>query len=152
MQISYHSALTKIQKLQNLKKKIKNFFQYRPILPKIDRYGQYFFQYETGRLYVPVCLPVRYIPTGTIRNRLPWVKWQWRPKTMTKTSKVQTIPYHQFPIISAASRLHYLLDGESTIEHHVFIQIWVNFNFFFKKNLQKKVMQIRTWRLPFWVH
>ena len=38
VQISYHSALTKIQKLQNLKikkkiKKNKNFFLYRPVCP-----------------------------------------------------------------------------------------------------------------------
>ena len=40
MQVSYHSALTKIQKLQNLKKKKKkkNFFLYWPVLPKIGRY------------------------------------------------------------------------------------------------------------------
>ena len=33
MQISYHSALTKIKKLKNLKKKKKNFFLYRPVRP-----------------------------------------------------------------------------------------------------------------------
>ena len=47
MQISYYFALTKIQKLQNLKKK-KNFFLYRPVLLEIGRYGWYFFWYETG--------------------------------------------------------------------------------------------------------
>ena len=41
MQISYHFALTKIQKLQNLKKKKKNIFLYRPVLPEIGWYGQY---------------------------------------------------------------------------------------------------------------
>ena len=71
MQISYHSAITKIQKLQNLKKKKKKkIFLYRPGLPKIGRYDRYFFQYETRGLYVPVCLPVRYIPAGTVRNQL----------------------------------------------------------------------------------
>ena len=65
MQISYHSALKKIQKLQNLKKK-KTFFctgrdaQYRPVLPEIGRYGRYFFRYETGGSSVPDCWPVRY--------------------------------------------------------------------------------------------
>ena len=48
MQISYHFVLTKIQKLQNLKKKKKNFFLYRPVLPEIGRYGRYFFRYERG--------------------------------------------------------------------------------------------------------
>ena len=45
IQISYHSILTKIQKLQNFKKKKKkNFFctgryaRYRPVLPEIGRY------------------------------------------------------------------------------------------------------------------
>ena len=33
MQISYHSTLTKIQRLQNLKKKKKNFFLYRSVRP-----------------------------------------------------------------------------------------------------------------------
>ena len=72
MQISYHSAITKIQKLQNLKKKKKKkkIFLYRPVLPEIGQYGRYFFQYETRGLYVPVCLPVRYIPAGTVRNQL----------------------------------------------------------------------------------
>ena len=47
MQINYHSALTKIQKLQNLKKKKKTFFctaryaWYRPVLPEIGWYGKY---------------------------------------------------------------------------------------------------------------
>ena len=40
MQISYHSALTKIQKLQNLLKK-NFFFLYRPVLPEIGRYSWY---------------------------------------------------------------------------------------------------------------
>ena len=56
MQISYHFALTKIQKLQNLKNNNnnKNFFLYQPVLPEIDRYDWYmtstagiFFRYET---------------------------------------------------------------------------------------------------------
>ena len=43
MQISYHSVLTKIQKLQNLKKKKTFFFtgrytRYRLVLPEIGRY------------------------------------------------------------------------------------------------------------------
>ena len=42
IQISYHSVLTKIQKLQNFKKKEKkNLFLYRPVLPEIGRYGRY---------------------------------------------------------------------------------------------------------------
>ena len=65
MQISYHFALTKIQKLQNLKNNNnkKTFFLYRPVLPEIDRYGQYFFRYEIRRLTIPV----RYILAGTVR-------------------------------------------------------------------------------------
>ena len=69
MQISYPSALTKIIKL---KKKKKNFFLYRSELPEI---GRYFFRYEIGELYVPVCMPIRYIPavpTSTVWNWLPW--------------------------------------------------------------------------------
>ena len=69
MQISYYFALTKIQKLQNLKNsnnnKKKTFFLYRPVcpvLPEIDQYGQDFFRYETRGLIVPVYLLVRYIP------------------------------------------------------------------------------------------
>ena len=45
MQINYHSAFTKIQNLQNQKKKnlkkLLFFFLYRPVMPKIDRYGWY---------------------------------------------------------------------------------------------------------------
>ena len=46
MQISYHSAITKIQKLQNLKNKIfffctNRYSQYRLVLLKINRYGRY---------------------------------------------------------------------------------------------------------------
>ena len=47
MQISYHSVLTKIQKLQNFKKKKKNIFLYQLVLPKIDQYGRYLNRYET---------------------------------------------------------------------------------------------------------
>ena len=62
MHISYHFALKKIQKLQNLKNnnnKKKTFFLYRPVLPEIDRYSPYFFQYEIGGLTVPICLSVQ---------------------------------------------------------------------------------------------
>ena len=85
MQISYHSALTKIQKLQNLKKKKKNFFLYRPVRPVPagiarnwpvrpvrGRYGRYFFRYETGGSSVPDCWPVRYIPAGTAGTVRNW--------------------------------------------------------------------------------
>ena len=45
MQISYHSTLTKIQKLQKKKKKLffwtGRYDQYQPILFKIGRYGWY---------------------------------------------------------------------------------------------------------------
>ena len=44
-------------------------------MPEIGRYDRYFFRYKTGELYVPVCLPVRYIlavPVGTVRNWPPW--------------------------------------------------------------------------------
>ena len=51
MQVSYHSILTKIQKLQKKKTKKKNFFfLYQPVLPKIGqygRYGRYLNRYET---------------------------------------------------------------------------------------------------------
>ena len=40
MQVSYYFALTKIQKLQNLKKK-KRFFLCWPAMPEIGRYGWY---------------------------------------------------------------------------------------------------------------
>ena len=71
MQISYHFVLTKIQKLQNLKKKNKHFFLYWPVVLEIGRYARYFFRYETGGSSVPDCWSVRYIPTvpaGTVRN------------------------------------------------------------------------------------
>ena len=74
MQINYHFALTKIQKLQNLKKKKKTFFFVPAGIAEIGQYSRYFFRYETGGLYVPVCLSVRYIPTvptGTVWNWLP---------------------------------------------------------------------------------
>ena len=46
MQINYHFSPTKIQKLQNLKKKKKKIL-YQSILPKIGRYGRYLNRYET---------------------------------------------------------------------------------------------------------
>ena len=117
MQISYHFAQTKIQKLQNLKnnnnkkfkKKKKNFFctswytQYRPILPKIDWCGWYFFRYETGRLTVPVCLPVRYIPTvptGTVRYWLPWLKLDFPSLQHYFYTRFITSSQHSFNNIS----------------------------------------------------
>ena len=59
---------SKITKLK--KKKKKTFF----CIGRYSRYSWYFFRYETGGLYEPVCLPVRYIPTipiGTVQNWLP---------------------------------------------------------------------------------
>ena len=44
MQISYHSTLTKIQKLKNLKKKK---IMYWPVLLEIGRYGRYLNRYKT---------------------------------------------------------------------------------------------------------
>ena len=75
MQISYHFALTKIQKLQNLKKKKKKtFFCTDWYCPKLAGTGGIFSGMKQGGLYVPVCLPVWYIPVlpaGTVQNRLP---------------------------------------------------------------------------------
>ena len=59
MQISYHSVLTKIQKLQNLKKKKKKLFSVPVSIAQNwlvrlvqGQYGQYFFRYEIGgRVY-----------------------------------------------------------------------------------------------------
>ena len=71
MQISYHSALTKIQKLQNLKKKIKTFFLYWSVSPVPAGTWPVFFPVRNRGLYDPVCLPVRYIPAipaGMVRN------------------------------------------------------------------------------------
>ena len=48
MQISYHSALTKIQKLQNLKKKKKLFFCTGRLVRYRQVHGRYFFRYEIG--------------------------------------------------------------------------------------------------------
>ena len=45
MQISYHSTLTKIQKLQNLKNIY--IYMYQPVLTEIGQYGQYLIWYET---------------------------------------------------------------------------------------------------------
>ena len=70
MQVSYYYALKKIQKLQNLIKKKKTFFLYRPVHPV--QAGIFSGMKQRG-LYVPVCLPVQYIPAGTVRNRLPWI-------------------------------------------------------------------------------
>ena len=39
IQISYHFSLTKIQKLQNFKKKKKNFFLYRPVFFLVRNMG-----------------------------------------------------------------------------------------------------------------
>ena len=50
MQISYHSILTKIQKLQNLKKKKKKFYFYWLVLPEIGRYDRYFFLVRNRRV------------------------------------------------------------------------------------------------------
>ena len=55
MQVSYYYALKKIQKLQNLIKKKKNFFFVPAGTPGT---GRYFFRYEIGRLYILVCLLV----------------------------------------------------------------------------------------------
>ena len=66
MQISYHSALTKIQKLQNLKKKKK--IMYWPVLPEIGRYlnqyemltFRYRYTYRYGTYRSVRLVPVRY--------------------------------------------------------------------------------------------
>ena len=65
MQISYHFALTKIQKLQNLKNNNNKFFFSIPA--GMPGTGQYFFRYKTGGLIVSVCLSVRYIPAIPVR-------------------------------------------------------------------------------------
>ena len=82
IQISYYFVLTKIQKLQNLKKKKKKtFFLYRPVHPVpvgIDRnwpvwpvrgrYGRYFFRYETGGSSVSDYWLVRYEIDNLVSN------------------------------------------------------------------------------------
>ena len=82
MQISYHSALTKIQKLQNLKKKKKKkLFSVSADIVRNWPVQLVFFLVRNWGLYVPVCLSVRYIPTvpaGTVRIRLPLFTWHKR--------------------------------------------------------------------------
>ena len=55
MQISYHSILTKIQKLQNFKKKKKNLFSVPAGMPST---GQYCPKLAGTRLVQPVFFPV----------------------------------------------------------------------------------------------
>ena len=69
MQISYHSALIKIQKLQNLKKKKK--ILYRPVRSVLAGIAR-------NWLVQPIFFPVRnmgvictILLAGTVRNRLP---------------------------------------------------------------------------------
>ena len=60
MQISYHFALTKIQKLQNLKKKEKEFFFLVPIgMPSTGRYCPKLAGMTGTWLVRPVFKPVR---------------------------------------------------------------------------------------------
>ena len=75
MQINYYSALTKIQKLQNLKNKKKKLFfctgRYAWYCSKLAGTAGIFSGMKQGGLYVLVCLSVRYIPAipaGTVRN------------------------------------------------------------------------------------
>ena len=66
MQISYHSVLTKIQKLQNLKKKKKNFFFTGRYCPKLTgTAGIFSGMKQGGRVYriagrYGIFRPVRY--------------------------------------------------------------------------------------------
>ena len=71
MQISYYSVLTKIQKLQNLKKKKKNFFFVPASIARNWSVRPVFFQVRNRRSSVPDYWPVRYIPAvpaGTVRS------------------------------------------------------------------------------------
>ena len=78
IQISYYSALTKIQNFKKKKKKkifvpanTSGIARYWPVRLVHGQYGWYFFRYETEGLYVPVCLPVRYISAisvSTVHN------------------------------------------------------------------------------------
>ena len=71
MQISYHSTITKIQKLQNLKKKKKNYvltgiaqnrlvWLVRPV----------FIPVRNVDVLIPIYIPVQYIPAGTVLTTL----------------------------------------------------------------------------------
>ena len=111
MEISYHSVLTKIQKLQKFKKKKKkNFFFYRPVCPVPasiarncpvqpvrGRYSRYFFRYETEGSSVPDYWPVRYIPAGTVRN--------WQPCSSNHLPQ----PFHSQHTHGTSSLTHSLL-------------------------------------------
>ena len=71
MQISYHSTLTKIQKIQNLKKKKKN-----SVLTGIARnwpvwlVRPVFKPVRNVDVLIPVYISVRYIPAGTVLTTL----------------------------------------------------------------------------------
>ena len=74
MQISYHSALAKIQKLQNLKKKKKNFFLYLLVCPVPTGIARNWPVWLVRPAYkpvrnvevsIPVCISVQYIPAST---------------------------------------------------------------------------------------
>ena len=66
MKISYHYALTKIQKLQNFKKKKKKIVLVGT--PGTDRYCPIWLVFKPVRnvdVSIPVYIPVRYILAGT---------------------------------------------------------------------------------------
>ena len=65
MQISYHSALTKIQKLQNLKKKKKLYTgRYCRKLAGMASTWLVFKLVQNVDVSIPVYIPIRYIPVG----------------------------------------------------------------------------------------
>ena len=70
MQISYHSTLTKIQKLQNLKKKIKKNCTGRYFPKLAGMAGTWlvrlvFKPVQNVNVSIPVYIPIWYIPVGT---------------------------------------------------------------------------------------
>ena len=71
MQISYHSTITKIQKLQNLKKKKKN-----SVMTGIARnwlvwlVRPVFIPVRNVDVLIPIYIPVQYIPAGTVLTTL----------------------------------------------------------------------------------
>ena len=74
IQISYHSILTKIQELQNLKKKKKKLFSVPAGTARnwpVWLVQPVFFRYETEESNVPDYWSVQYIPSvpaDTVRN------------------------------------------------------------------------------------
>ena len=151
MQISYHFTLTKIQKLQNKKKKmvffcIGRYARYRMVMPEIGQYGRYGWYLDRYEL-----LAFRYRYTYRYDTYQPvpvWYRLPWSHHIVHYS--IQKYSYYEYANISRFPSRFWI---SSYLDQFNFLTQWRLMNVLLQwpyKTQQYILLDTWSWRCNFW--